>query len=113
MDATTHNSLSHIALEGELTIYTVAEQQAKLLDAIATRMDIDVDLSAVSEIDSAGLQLMVAAKRHAIAQGKHLRFTKHSDPVLGTLDLCDLVGYFGDPVVVFSSARKNDNEDGV
>lgn len=105
------SSLSHIALDGDLTIYTVAEQRVKLMDAIATRMDIDVDLSAVVEIDSAGLQLMVAAKRHAIAVGKYLRYINYSDPILGTLDLCDLESYFGDPVMVFSAARKSDNQD--
>ena len=90
---------------GEFTIFTAAELKPKLLDAInqTDTGEIDVDLSEVSEIDSAGLQLMVMAKREATAQGKTLRFTKHSDAVLGLIDLCDLSGFFGDPMLIRSN----------
>lgn len=111
MQSTDFSSPGYLALDGELTIFTAVEQQSKLLEAIATGLDMDVDLCGVSEIDAAGLQLMVAAKQYATSTGKHLRFINHSDPVLGMLDLCDLVGYFGDPVVVFSATRKTDTED--
>jgi len=93
-----------IALCGEFTIFTANETKDRLSETISGAIgDIEVDLADVTEIDSAGLQLMVMAKREATAQGKNLRFTQHSAPVLDLLDLCDLGGFFGDPVVIRST----------
>jgi len=93
-----------IALCGEFTIFTANENRSRLAEAITGVIgDIEVDLGDVTEIDSAGLQLMVMAKREATALGKKLRFTQHSAPVLDLLDLCDLGGFFGDPVVIRST----------
>lgn len=63
----------------------------------------DVDLSGVTEIDSAGLQLMLMAKREAAILGKEVRFVRHSDPVLELIDLCALAGQFGDPLLIRSN----------
>lgn len=94
-----------LAIAGEFTIFTAAALKQTLLDAIAgsDSPDIDIDLSDVSEIDSAGLQLMVMAKREAAASGKNVRFVGHSAPVLDLIDLCDLSGFFGDPVLIRSN----------
>jgi len=87
-----------------MTIYTAADVKQRLLAPFADCQQIDVDLSQVSEIDSAGLQLMLLAKREAVAQGKDIRFVAHSPAVLDVLELCQLTGYFGDPVVMASAA---------
>lgn len=89
-----------VALSGEFTIFTAQAVQAELLAALAAGGDVDVDLSQVGEMDSAGLQLMLAAKRSATARGQALRFAGHSQAVVDTLDLCDLTGHFGDPVLI-------------
>ena len=93
-----------LAISGEFTIYTAADLKPRLLHAVidAESEDVDIDLSEVSEIDSAGLQLMVMTKREALARGKNVRFVRHSDPVLDLVDLCDLSGFFGDPVLIRS-----------
>lgn len=90
-----------LAIAGEFTIFTARELHERLLAALAdVASDIEVDLSGVTEIDSAGLQLMIAAKREAAAQGKALHFTGHSPAVVELLDFCDLAGYFGDPLLL-------------
>lgn len=93
-----------LAISGEFTIFTAADLKPRLLHAVidAESEDVDIDLSEVSEIDSAGLQLMVMTKREALARGKNVRFVRHSDPVLDLVDLCDLSGFFGDPVLIRS-----------
>ncbi len=93
-----------LAISGEFTIFTAADLKPRLLHAVidAESEDVDIDLSEVSEIDSAGLQLMVMTKRKAQARGKNVRFVRHSDPVLDLVDLCDLSGFFGDPVLIRS-----------
>ena len=99
-----HSSPPALAISGEFTIFTAAELKSRLLHAVidAESEEVDIDLSEVSEIDSAGLQLMVMTKREAQARGKNVRFVRHSDPVLDLVDLCDLSGFFGDPVLIRS-----------
>ncbi len=92
-----------LTLSGELNIFTAASTKTQLLDAVsqaAEDSDIDIDLSSVSEIDSAGLQLMVMAKRDATRQNKRLRFVRHSEAVVDLIELCDLAGQLGDPVLI-------------
>ena len=43
---------------------------------------------------------MVMTKREAAAAGKNVRFVRHSDAVLDLIDLCDLSGFFGDPMLI-------------
>lgn len=95
-------SASPASICGELTIFTAGATKNQLLDAIAqaSAVEIAIDLSNVTEIDTAGLQLMIMAKREASRRNKCIRFTQHSDVVLDLLDLFDLTGYFGDPIFV-------------
>lgn len=94
----------HIEIKGELSIYTVAALRSQLLDALDGAAEVDVDLSEVSEIDSAGMQLMVAAKREAALRDKALRFSGHSPAVFDVLELCQLSGHLGDPLLIRSPA---------
>lgn len=89
-----------IAIEGELTIYTVLELKDKLLAGLSASEELELDLSAVGEIDAAGLQLLVMVKQQAAALNKVLRFTGHSQVVLELLDLSGLAGFFGDPLLI-------------
>jgi anti-sigma B factor antagonist len=98
------SAVTRIDIEGELSIFTAAALRQRLLDALDAGPEVEVDLSRVSEIDSAGVQLMVAAKREAAARSQSLRFTGHSPAVFDILELCDLAGHLGDPVLI--SARK-------
>ncbi len=93
-----------LLIEGELTIYRAAELKPVLLDAVANESVVEVDLSAVSEFDTAGLQILMLAKRAAVAARSELRLVKHSPAVVDVLQLLDLAGYFGDPLVVPSAA---------
>ena len=95
---------TRVDIVGDLNIFSAAEQRQRLLDAINSGKEVEVDLSLVSEIDSAGIQLMVAAKREAAAKNTPLRFTGHSAAVIDILELCDLAGHFGDPVLMPSRA---------
>jgi anti-sigma B factor antagonist len=108
MTAATENTTGFhpLPISGEMTIYRAMELKELLLEGIAQHAEIEIDLSGVSEIDASGLQLMVMAKREAEQQAKPLRFTGHSQPVLELLDLADMVGYFGDPVVITSQVSR-------
>ena len=97
--------MTRIEIKGELSIFTAADLRQQLLDAIDTGSEVEVDLSEVSEMDSAGMQLMVAAKREARHRNTHLRFTGHSPAVFELLELCNLSGHLGDPLLIQSGTR--------
>lgn len=90
----------HMEIEGELSIFNAIAVRDRMLESIEKGDEIEVDLAKVDEIDSAGVQLMVAAKREATRRNKPLRFVGHSPAVLDIVDLCDLSGHFGDPMLI-------------
>lgn len=104
IDVATAGNHCRIAIQGEMTVATAAELLRGLATPLVRSEEIEVNLAGVGEVDSAGLQLMMAAKREARTKGKSLRFVEHSQAVLDVLDLCDLAGHFGDPLVLRSQA---------
>jgi anti-anti-sigma factor len=89
-----------LAVRGELTIYGAAEAYGVLDGVLAEGRDLRVNLSQVTELDSTGVQLLLAAK--SAVEGKNRRFelVAHSPAVLEVMDLLQLSPVFGDPVVV-------------
>lgn len=85
------------AAEGELTIYTAAACAAQLRKAIDTHPRIVLDLSAVREFDTAGVQLLLLARRKCNAQGKVLQFTIPSPAVQDVVELLRLHDLLGMP----------------
>jgi anti-anti-sigma factor len=91
---------SPLVLEGAVTIYSALELKGRLLAAVRDTPELHLDLSQVTELDSAGLQLLYLAKREAQHSGHALRIVGHSDAVRDVFDLCNLNGYFGDPTLI-------------
>ena len=84
-------------IEGELNIYSVSEIRERLLDFLTENEEVEVDLDAVTDIDTAGIQLMLLAKRFP---NKLVRFVRHSAPVLRLVDLANIGQVLGDPLVL-------------
>lgn len=101
----TKNGLCQLHIEGEMSIYTAAELKSQLLPHLAQPGELEIDLSQVSELDSAGLQLLILCKREAERVGATLRLAWHSRAVLDVFDLCNLGAFFGDPLVLSHSAN--------
>jgi anti-anti-sigma factor len=87
-------------IKEDMTIYNAARQKDMLLKALDGCQELDIDLSQVGEMDTAGFQLLLLAKREAIKADKALRLTGHSKAVTDLLDLYDMASYFGDPVII-------------
>lgn len=81
-------------LEGGLTIYRAAEVKDQLLGALVLADRLQVDLAGVTEIDSAGVQLLLLARRTAETMGRALHLSAHSAPVREVFDLLALDGRF-------------------
>ena len=94
------SAASRLALRDDMTIYQAQAQKEQLLAALAATPDLELDLSGVGEMDTAGLQLLLLLKREVGEQGKQLTISGHSPRVQQVLDFCNLVGVFGDPMVI-------------
>ena len=73
-----------LRIEGELTIYRAAELCEVLKDSLAAVPEhgtLELDLRAVTEMDSAGAQLLLAAQKSAFATGRTLRVAASSAAV--------------------------------
>jgi anti-anti-sigma factor len=71
-----------LVLEGELTIQGAAELKALLLAGLAKTGRLTVDLSAVTAIDLAAIQLLTAAARSAEARGGRLAIVDRTAAVV-------------------------------
>ncbi|HJV82004.1 STAS domain-containing protein [Noviherbaspirillum sp.] len=83
-----------------MTIYRANELKQSLLAAIREAPVLEIDLSAVTEIDTAGVQLLMLARKAAQANGHALRMVAHSAAVVEAFELLNLAAYFGDPIVI-------------
>ncbi|WP_024871973.1 STAS domain-containing protein [Tolumonas lignilytica] len=85
-----------MSLRGPLTIYEVAEIQGALKPLTAPE-SLTIDLHDVDEIDTAGLQLLLALHQWL---GQHLHLIRHSQAVIEIIDLFQLAAFFGDDIVL-------------
>lgn len=92
--------LCSVRIDGEMTVYTAVEHKARILDRLDDCEELELDLAAVGEIDSAGLQILLVLKREAAHAGRRLRLVNHSQAVFEVLELLDMQAHFGDPVVI-------------
>lgn len=94
------SSVERLVLERELTIYNALKLKQQLVLALEHGNALELDLSQVTEIDTAGLQLLILAKREAARKNKQLAIVAHNPVIRQTLDFCNLASYFGDPMVI-------------
>jgi anti-anti-sigma factor len=84
--------MTTVSIEGELSIYRAAELKAHLLAAVESGDAVELDLSKVTELDSAGLQLVLLTAREAKSAGRRFAITARSPQVDEVLQLCGLEG---------------------
>jgi len=74
-----------VKISGEMTIYHSAQLKAELANHFARCNKLELDLSEISEFDSAGFQVLALFHREAIAQKKQFTLAKCSAPVRAAL----------------------------
>jgi anti-anti-sigma factor len=85
-------------MEGPLTIYTATEQKDLLLSLFPLAHEVELDLSNVDELDSAGLQLLILIKRESLKEGTQLLLSNLSATVTDAIRLSGLDDYFANPL---------------
>jgi anti-anti-sigma factor len=77
-----------------LTIYTAADTKEKIGKLLESEA-LEIDLSQVSEIDTAGLQLLLLAQRERAKREKRIVFSNPSEAVIACWKMCNLQAEFG------------------
>ena len=70
-----------LKLSGELTVPNAGQSGSALLEALGRLDYLEIDLSLVTAVDIAGLQLLCAAHRTAVIQSKRIVVLSASDCV--------------------------------
>jgi anti-anti-sigma factor len=91
-----------LRIEGELTIFRAMELKPVLLAEPAVDQ---IDLSGVTDLDTAGLQLLMLAKKTALAKKCDVQLVGHSPAVLDVFELLNVAAYFGDHLVLDSRSK--------
>lgn len=82
---------SILVFDGEITIYTVAQIKEELFaEQESFSPQVTLDLQAVTEIDTAGVQLLLFLKKNVEAASRKISITKTNeliDTVFATLDI--------------------------
>lgn len=100
-----------LRLEGELTIYTAQEVRQRFLQALAADaapVPLCVDLSGVTELDTSGVQLLLAARALAHARQRELRLGGLAAPLHEVIVLLGL-----ESVLIQTAHAGNDAEVGL
>jgi len=94
IDVFTENRHCRIRIEEELTIYTASVVGATIRDAMASHDSVAIDLTGVTEIDTAGLQLLLVAKKEALLRQRLVKFIGHNRVIAECLLLVNLANFF-------------------
>jgi anti-anti-sigma factor len=101
---TKKGGLTTLKLSGELTIYTATQARSELQSHLEKHKSMEVDLWEIEELDTAGVQVLLWAKREARHRDRSLPFVNHSPTVIAVFDLLKVTGIFGDPILIAPSA---------
>jgi anti-anti-sigma factor len=95
-----NEGVTHLAIEDEMTIYTALEQKNDLSQYLELDSDLQINLSNVTEIDSAGLQILLFIKQEAARLNFQFSLIQHSQAVVEVFELLNLGSHFGDPIIL-------------
>lgn len=77
-----------LKIDGDLTIYNAAEFKENMLEFVENFKEFEVDMSAVNEIDSAGIQLLLQFNRKAMQEERHMQLSGCNE------EICDLLALY-------------------
>jgi anti-anti-sigma factor len=92
--------VTHLIIEDEMTIYTALEQKNELSEYLKSDSELQINLGKVSEIDSAGLQILLFIKQEAARLNFQFSLIQHSQAVVEVFELLNLGSHFGDPIIL-------------
>lgn len=86
--------LCKIAADSDMSIYAAAANHESLVQFYPDFNSFEVDLSAVEEIDSSGIQLLLALKHSSVKDGKQMTLNSASSPVSEVMEVLNIKDQF-------------------
>lgn len=84
-------NIAYFDVGNELTLYNVVETKEKIEDLLNREKEVVIRGKEIQSVDLAGIQLLIATKRHAAKLGKQVKlevtFTNDINSLLKTTDL--------------------------
>lgn len=99
INATKNGDHVKAKLQDSLDISNVSEARDNILQLLNSGNAIRFDLSSMTEIDTAGVQLILAVRKEAQVQGKECRFVHPSPPVEDVFRALGRGGIFDESVL--------------
>lgn len=90
----TEGAKACITLEGKLTVQTAPELEEVISGLDAEVNEIEIDLSAVDYVASAGLRVLVAAEKLAVSREGSMRLLHPNDDVNEVFNMTGLADVF-------------------
>lgn len=90
IDITSDGAMATLVLDGKLTVQTAPDLEAAVESLDASIADVDIDLSAVDYVSSAGLRVFVTSSKLASRRGGTLRLLHPVDEVVEVLEMTGL-----------------------
>lgn len=84
------NGRCSLQLEGDMTIYKAAENKEQLLEYINDYKEFEFDMSAINEIDSSGIQLLLQFKKKALEEERTIQLSGCNEEACELFDLYQL-----------------------
>lgn len=99
LHVTSRNGTIRARLGDALDIGTAAEAQDHLLQLFGAAKQLEFDLSSLTEIDTAGIQLLLAVRKEGIARDVVTRFVHPSPPAQEAFGLLGKRDFFDEAVL--------------
>ena len=84
------NPLPVLKIDGPLTIYEVGDARKNMLEHLNTGKEFHMDLGQIPDCDTAGVQLLISAKKTVEKSGKSFRVLQASSAVINAVRLLGL-----------------------
>lgn len=83
----------YIRILSAMTVRHAAKLAAELKSARQGAENLTIDLAGVSDLDSSGLQVLVALKKESLASGTSFKLVEHSPAVLSVFALYGMAAF--------------------
>lgn len=88
--------VEQVKIDNEITIYTVLALKNDLILHLQAGKNLQLNLSTVAEVDSAGIQLLIYLQKKAHELGLTLSLFAINQAVYDVIELFDLIDFFDD-----------------
>lgn len=104
---TQNGKRAQIEVEGSFVVYSLGKWKELILEKVQEIEVLSADFGKVTQVDSAGVQILISTKKFFLEKNKKFIIINHSPKLLEYIDVYGLIGYFEDKISVSAKEREN------